>query len=398
MRAISVLAAALAAGGLWGCGGPTRFMRGGGEVRPLMVREVAWNPGHAEVGRVAAVADSGEETLVLGDRGAMFLTGGSVLAADRRITAWRGAAAIPAADRQATWLTALDAEGRLYRVKARSTLEAISDRYGVAERQVTGLAALGGGLLALAVEGFLAVADGRAVTLLSQGPTGQGPTGALAGGGGKAAWIHGAEVHLFDSKRRASSAFALPGALFAALDAAGRLYAATPHEVYAEDGTGALALVYETATPATSITGLVISGERVWFAEGAELGVVLERQVSVTTGLVRSSKATLAASPSGDVWSLAEGALSRFAVDAGSARRSQWDKDVLPVFERACAACHGPSAPSGVDLSTMGAWESSAAAIRRRVIEKRDMPPAGRPLDDAGRRSIDAWTAPLPEP
>lgn len=58
-----------------GCGGPGRFMRGGAEVGRLAVREVPWNPAHVEVGRVAAVADSGEDVVVLGDLGAQFFTG-----------------------------------------------------------------------------------------------------------------------------------------------------------------------------------------------------------------------------------------------------------------------------------------------------------------------------------
>jgi mono/diheme cytochrome c family protein len=64
-----------------------------------------------------------------------------------------------------------------------------------------------------------------------------------------------------------------------------------------------------------------------------------------------------------------------------------------PVFERACAVCHGSRPPSGIDLTTASAWESRRAVVRRRVIEERDMPPPGHELDEAGCKAIDEWTA-----
>lgn len=399
MSARGRFAAAGVALGLLGCGGVSRQMRGGGEVQSLAVRQVEWNPGRAEPGRVAAVADAGDDVLVLGERGALFFRAGNLVASDPKIASWRAAAALPAADRQATWLVGIDGDGRMYRAKARSAMEPISDRYGVLGSRVTAAAGLGGRFVGLALAGdaasrspatgLFAFADGRDVTTFREGPTGD-----LVGGGGKAAWLSGDRVRVFDPSGRGDRFFALPGVVRAALDSAGRLYAATRHEVYAEDAIGRLTLVYETvsAEGGAAISGLVVSGSRVWFAEGADLGVILERQVSITTGLRRSPNATLAASSSGDVWSLADGALSRFAVDGGDSERATWQSALGPVFERACASCHGAFPSSGIDLSSFEAWERRRAAIRRRVIEIGDMPPPGHLLEEADRKVIDEKT------
>ena len=54
-------------------------------------------------------------------------------------------------------------------------------------------------------------------------------------------------------------------------------------------------------------------GDDVWFADGPELGVVDGERVAETTGVHVAPDATLAPSPSGDVWVLGSGALLRFA-------------------------------------------------------------------------------------
>ena len=427
---------ALLATTLLGCGAG-RFVRGSEHVGALAVRVVEWNPEHAEVGSVSAVADAGDDLLVLGDRGARIFVAGSPVATDRRLSNWRAAAAIPAANGGGTWLAALDGSGTVHRVRARASLEPISDRYGLAGKAITAFAALGSGRIgfALAYEGpspvvltpgfagsssaaptpgfvegssvaghpgsatgrfgapaasgLLAVADGVTVTTFSLGPA-----GAIAGGGGKAAWPETGGVRVFEPERAESRFFALAGATRAALDEGGRLFAATAHEVYAEDATGTLALVYETASEASTITGLAASAGRSWFSEGADLGVVLGSRAAVTTGLRRPEKASIAASSSGDVWSLAAGTLTRFAVTEGptAARALRWMEVIAPVLGRACAACHGASRSSGIDLSTFDAWERRLPLLRRRVIESRDMPPRGHALDEADREAIDAWT------
>jgi mono/diheme cytochrome c family protein len=398
-----VFAAALSTA-LLGCFGPTRYMRGGGQVQALTVHAVDWNPARSEVGHVAAVADDGDDVVVFGDRGALFLTSGAVVAADRRFTAWRGAAAIPAADRKDTWLVGVEEHGQLYRAKARSTLESISDRYGLADREVKSLVALGGGFLGLslggsapgpaAAEPLFALADGRTVTTFRPGV---GAASSIAGGGGKAAWIASATIRVFDPQKKTDRTYSLPGAAFVALDASGKLHAATAHEIYAEDAGSTLALLYETASPQATITSLVASGPRVWFTEDTDLGTIESGRVAVTTDLHAAPKGTLSPSPSGDVWALSAGALARYTRTAPTdARRARWDAAIRPVLARSCMSCHGPVPSSGIDLSTFDAWESQRATIRSRVVDLRDMPPRGRSLEEEERRAIEAWTAPAP--
>lgn len=416
----------LSALALSGCVGPGAHERGGAKVGVLSVRDVDWNPSHVETGHASFVAEMGEDTLLLSGQGAFFFVGGALVGSDRRNADWRGAAAIPAADGQGTWLVGLDGSGVIHRVRARTSMEPISERYGLATRRIRGVASLGQGLTGFSVDS----------PPLQMGPTDL-PTGnfAVAGGGrvsafdlplfhvfaganGKAAWVEPQGVRVLEPAPRESHFYALPGANNATLDAHGRLFATTDSEVYAEDERGHLALVYETSTEQASITGLVASGDRVWFSEGANLGVVDGARAAVTTSLARPGASQIMASPSGDVWSLYDGALSRFAVeqirypaaeeatpkmpvspDSGGSSVNQpdrWKAEIAPIFARACASCHGPTSSSGIDLSTSEAWQSRLPALRRRVILERDMPPRGRPFSEPDRRAVEQWTAPSP--
>ncbi|HEY6458624.1 MAG TPA: cytochrome c, partial [Polyangiaceae bacterium] len=97
-------------------------------------------------------------------------------------------------------------------------------------------------------------------------------------------------------------------------------------------------------------------------------------------------------SSSGDVWVLSGGSLQRFArVDPEAALGARWSSSLAPVFARACATCHLPGGVSGTDLSSAEAWHSERAAIRRRVVDTRTMPPEGHELSDADRAAIRAW-------
>lgn len=406
----SLAAAAIA--GAPGCGGAARAIV---DPEPLVVREVMWNPGRADVGRVAAVADGGSEVLVVGDRGAFVFVDGSVTGADRRAIAWRGAAPIPAADGKGTWLAAIDDRGAVFRVRGRTSLEAISDRYGLFGTPVLAVAPMGRGFLGFALgSGRIAVADGREVVTLAGGaatgewlsakPANEGSR-SFTGGGGEAAWIDGDEIRVLDPSTRATRSFALPGVRRIALDERGAVWAVTNHCLYTEDPTGALVLVHETDDPRSTISGLSISGERAWFSVGAEVATlavprdprrslpVAMRRLQITRGRRAPVATALIGSPSGDVWTLADGALSRISA-APPGERARWTATLAPIHARSCASCHGPAGSPGVDLSTLDAWESRRSAVRRRVIESRDMPPRGHPLSDEDRKAIDDWTAP----
>lgn len=370
--------------------GPSRYARGGA-VGPLAVTTVDWNPAHVDVGKVAAVAESGEELAVFGDHGASVFAGGALIATDASVTAWTQAAAIPAPDGNGSWIVAIDGNGRLHRMRGRSVLEDVSARWGLSQARVLDVASMGLGRVIFAVDQgasshAVALADGDRVARIDL------PFTRVVGGGGRAAGLGdvAAETPLLRAlrpSRDVDETWSLRDAELVAMDGSGRLYAATPRAVYREDDSGRLHEVFEaTVGP---IHGLAASDGRVWFAEGAELGIVEHDRVAATTGANVDAKAKLVASPTGDVWAIgASGALTRYGtVRAASA----WQASIAPIQARVCGGCHGPNGSAGVDLSSAARWDGKRAAITKRVLEEKSMPPPGADLTDDERRAIAAW-------
>ena len=177
------------------------------------------------------------------------------------------------------------------------------------------------------------------------------------------------------------------GALVA-VTPAGRLFVATADAIWAEDARGDLALRFEAS--GMTIHGLAAAANRVWFADGAELGVIEGDQVRETHGARVSPAAALAGSPSGDVWALTGGALARYAVVGTGG--PDWDEAVAPVFRRACEGCHRAGGEAGVALGTREAWDKRRERIRTRVLVDRTMPPpGGKALSDADREAVRSW-------
>ncbi len=76
-----------------------------------------------------------------------------------------------------------------------------------------------------------------------------------------------------------------------------------------------------------------------------------------------------------------DGASRRIEFSVERLSEATWEADIAPMFETHCSneACHGPtpSSQDRPDLSTYGAWVELSQAIRNRVTETGDMPPAG---------------------
>jgi mono/diheme cytochrome c family protein len=378
MRRLGVLALAAA---LAGCAAAPHTRAGGG-VTSLRVRAVDWNAGRAPLAGVRAVADSGGVAVAFADGAATVIAGGAVVAVDRAVPRWKAAGTLPAADGTGPWIVGVDDAGRVLRLRGRSVFEPVSDRFGLAAERVLGVADAGGRWAGFLLADGVALADGAAVTRYAAAPA-----GVLAGGGGHLA-LGGAPVRVVDAATRAVHAFAVPEgerSPLVAVNAAGRVFVATPDAVYGEDARGDLRLRFESARGA--VHGLAAAGARVWFADGAELGVIDGARVRETTGAGLPAHATLTGSPSGDVWTLADGALARYAVDD----EPGWDDTVAPVFRRACASCHAPGGEAGLDLSTREAWEGARDRVGRRVVVERTMPPPGRAMSDADREAVRAW-------
>lgn len=396
-RSITALTAAgLVAGvaclGSAGCAASPHSRAGGG-VTALHVRAVDWNPGKAPIEGVRAVADSGSDVVAFADGAATVLTGGRVVAVDRSVPRWVSAGTLPATDGSGTWIVGVDADGRVHRLFGKSRFEPVSDRFGLTGDHVMSVASLGGGVAGFRLRDEIAVADGSVVTRYQTGPL-----EAFVGGGGSAA-LGGDLLRVFDVATKRVSGFAVPevawhsgaggsaGAALVAVTRTGRLFVATPEAIWAQDDRGDLSLRFEA--PGMTIHGLAAAGDRVWFAEGAELGVIEGAHVRETTDARLSPAAELTGSPSGDVWTLTAGALGRFAVEGNGG--PSWEEAVAPVFRRVCESCHRAGGEAGVQLGTEEAWDKRRERIRRRVLVDRDMPPAGRPLSDADREAIQGW-------
>jgi hypothetical protein len=350
---------------LLGCAAP--------RVPPLTVRAVEWNPNHVDVGRVAAIAESGEDLFVFGSSGAHVLAAGASVASDPSVVGWRSATTIPAADGNGTWVVGVDDKGRVLRVRDRSNLEVISGRFGLEKSDVHAIAALGPNRVAFALDKALAIVDGDRIHRHDYA------FNAIAGGSGHGAGVGNGELRVFDPFRGIDQSYKLD-VEFVAIDSRGRVVAANDRAIWREED-GKLTLKYRS--PKEAIHGIATSAERVWFSDGEELGVL---DGGVTIGL--KATGTLVGSPSGDVWTIANGTLKRFSIDTAGT----WSTTIAPIYTRVCSGCHGPSGSAGLDLSTPARWDSKREAIKKRVVIDKTMPPPGHPLNEADRQAIESWS------
>jgi mono/diheme cytochrome c family protein len=361
---------------LFGCTATTA------EVRPLTVYPVEWNTQKVPLGKVAALAESGDELTVFGSLGAVTFAGGAPVATDDSIREWRAAATIPAADGAGSWMVGLDAHGHLHRVRARSTLEPISARFGLENQDVRALGDLGRGRVAFVFASGVAIADGDRVARFDYSFS------AITGGDGRGAGITATGARVFDPFRGVDRAFALAGLRYIALGEGGRVVVADERAIWSEDDKGRLVLRYRSE--ANTIHGLAASAENIWFADGGELGLLSAAGPARTTGMT-SRAATILGSPSGDVWTIDEGhKLSRFSTVRAA---DLWQTAIAPIQSRVCGGCHGPSGSAGLDLSGAARWQANRRAIERRVIKEKTMPPPGHALTTDERDAIAKWVA-----
>ena len=381
-----------------GCASARPFTRAGGAAGPLAVRSVEWSGAREAEGAPTAVADDGDDLLMVTGARLTLLRAGVVIArVDSPSGTWRDVARVPAADGGGSWLIAVDGRGHVLRPRATGSLEEVGERWGLGEGGVRGVRALGERRVAFLLESELAIADGEQVRRV---PLGAPRVTSMSGGGGRIALLSidkgHADVRVLDATTLAQRQFALAAEAIA-LDDRGRLLSLTRRALYAEDAEGKLALRYLSDQGA--LHGLCASGARAWFGDGEELGLVERTQsptAELTVVLTRSERlahdARVACSPTGDAWILAEGTLRRRARDdAALTPAERWTQLVAPVFARSCGACHLPGGKAGLDLSTPGAWGSERALIRERVLEKRTMPPEGHPLADLDRDALRRW-------
>ena len=357
--------------GLLACGGPAA------ERPPLALRSVDGNPAEVPLGRIDGLAEIDGALVVFGARGATTLRGGAVSASDTSVRSFRpgSAAVVPAADGNGRWVVAIAADGRPLRLAALATLEEIGPRFGVAS--AIGVGAAGARDVALALPDGVAVADGAHVKRYP------GRFTAVAGGGGRLVLAAQNRVEIWDLARGTSSAYGVTGVSWVGLTASGMAVVASPASLWVEGRDGALMRRLGTS----GIHGIAVAGERVWVAAGTELVVVEGGHAWQTRGASLGRDARLAPAADGGVWVATDGKLRRYAVGGGD----DWGATVGPIFTRVCSRCHLPGGSADVDLSTASAWKEHRDAIRRRVVDKGDMPPPGTALPAADRQAIARW-------
>jgi hypothetical protein len=348
---------------------------------PVVLTVVDGNPGKAPLGTVQAMVESDGALALFGSGGATVLRAGAIAATDATVRAWRprSAAVVPAADGGPAWVVAIAADGRALRLAASGALEEIGARYGIGA--AVGVAPLGGRSLALALPDGVAVGDG---THVARYP---GRFVAIAGAAGRLVGISRDEVEIWDLGRARAESYTLPGAAQAGMTAAGQAVVATADAVWTEGADGGL----RRALTLGAIHGLAVAGQRIWVAAGADLVLMDAGAVVRVQGARVPPDAHLAAAADGGVWVASASGIALYH----SADADTWHTEALPVFTRVCSRCHLPGGSADVDLSTAAAWQEHRADIRRRVLERRDMPPRGTPFGAPDRDAVARWVGGL---
>jgi cytochrome c5 len=270
----------------------------------------------------------------------------------------------------------------VHRVRARSTLEDVSDRYGLSDDAVQMAFALGGSLVAFVLDQSIAMADGKTVERYAVEAT----SGASGGVKRVAALGAGGRVVVLDVEPETLTIFSVPSAMATAIDAEGHVFVQTAQSIHElrQDGP---ALVYRSTS--ANLHGFVTCGGRVWFGEGTKLGALEARKVGISASDVISAEASLLTSPSGALWTISAGKLSRFEVPA-TGDEGVWQTTVRPIYAHTCSACHKRGGTANIDLSTYAAWAERRSRIYDRVVVRKDMPQGGT-LADADIEAIRAW-------
>ncbi|MCS6913846.1 MAG: hypothetical protein RMK29_01685 [Myxococcales bacterium] len=341
-------------------------------VEPLALESVSWNATGVAVGIVAAVAEQGDDLVVLSDQGALFFRSGRLDARDGSVRHWRQGAALPLPDEPGHWLVGLDGTGRLRRLRSHAPLEDITDRYRLPAGAVADLVPLGGQRAAFALQqGGLVVWDGGALTRY------EGTFPRLGGGHGQVVSVQQDQVQVVDAGRGTGWSYEVPGVVAAVTDPTGKLVVATATSLFVQGGGGHLQRVHQEPSPI--IRGLVVAGTGVWMVLDESLALLRFGRLHRAAGRLVPAGAKLVGSPTGDLWVLGPTGLMRYGEPGGGGDFALWKRTILPIYTRTCMQCHQPGSPATVDLSTYGAWASRRMLIAQRVLEGRPspMPPPG---------------------
>lgn len=341
-------------------------------VGAVELSSLEWTSAPVKLGRAFAVAESGDELALYTDTGVFVFSSGASVGSDNSIHTWRGAADVPALGFSNRWLLAVDGEGRLHRLRNHTALEEVTALYGLGDKRAQAVSPLGESLVAFAIDGNLAVTDGQNLHEYNLAVR------ELSGGSGRIATLGDEEVQIFDVKIGTLSRRPASGVKKTAFTTDGKLWAATETSLLREH-EGSLQTIFNTEE-GESIVDIAASKNSVWLALSNALAVVRGEQVLRGSGVTMKPGTRLAASTTGDVWTMADEELALVGDPSGTGADAViFRKQLLPIFERLCQSCHLPSGSAHIDLSSYSSWASRRAAVQQRVVDRQPtpMPPVG---------------------
>ncbi len=353
---------------------------------PLFVRAITFNNMMVMLGTVAAVTDNAGTSAFFGSMGMRLLRWGALLASNAEITTWRAAATVPAVLGTGTWTIAVDAMGRVHRVRPDNLFEFVGDRYGVAGMSVRWVAHGGMNYVGFASDTHLSIADGMNTRRVMEGPfTAFGASNNFFAG------VSTDRVKVLDAATGRLRTWNLPGATAVAVDAMGKLVVSAGPVLWVEGAEGVLQGVFRASAP---ITSMIRSGPRVWFVSGRELGTYAMGRVSMTSNTMLEMNSTLSPASMDEVWVLSRAAPRRYGADTGTQTpEAIWRATMQPVYATYCADCHFPGMGGQLpDLSTYMGWDANRMRIRNSVVNMMApvMPPRGMfPMEQ--RTAVDMW-------
>lgn len=371
----SLVLASLLASGAAGCGGGDSP---GGLALPqgsLMLQRIEWGeplPAMTSAGKVAAVAEAGDDVALFSDAGLFLWSSGSTSGNDSSVRTWQAAAAVPALGFPGQWLIGVDDGGRIYRLHSGAMfgLEDVTARYVLTGKPVREVAALGSGQVGFGLADQLGLTDGQSLKLYAQ------PLRNLVGGPSRLAAYDEAGVTLLDPQSGTLRQLGQPGIRGVAFAPDGTLWAATETTLYTESKTG-LVPMHEFAPPQV-ITGLSGAARGIWVGLGDTLALLREGRLLVPEASpMLPADTRLIGSPSGDVWTVAGGgaSLGRYGeASGGGADLVIWRQQLVPIFNRLCQGCHLPGGSAHIDLSTYSSWAHLRGAIAARVVDRKPTP------------------------
>ncbi len=348
----------------------------------VTVSAIAWSAAPWS-GDAAVVLDRNDLVIVCAqDKTSVFL-GSALFAQIADLKGCRGAALVEPWRGAGTWSLFVSSDGNLVRVLDGGTTEIVSDRFGLAGKNVHTLGIPANGFLAFAYDGGIAISNGYNVTTYDVGNT-----TAFAAGGHRVAYTIDGRVYVRDIETLAGSTFDLPGVDHLAIDETGAVVASVARAVYRDNG-GTLELVRELSAPVKSIAA---SGSAIWITAPSDLGRIFGGQLALTKGANLTEGSRAYGSSSGDVW-VADGKnLVRYRVaDDGDPARVAWERDMQPIYGSICSACHAPGGSGQLVLSNYDAWVYKRKRIKERIVVALTMPPAGTTMSEENRTKIAGW-------